>query len=344
MGVYEIDPLTDDRWPDLLERQSRASVFHTRNWLEALKRTYKYEPIAYTTAAPGTPLTNGWVFCRIQSWLTGRRLVSLPFSDHCIPLINSEAELGQMSQVVLQGKEQERWKYIECRLPDETPFPGGFVRSHQFYLHRLNLEPDLDTLFNGLHKSSTQRKIKRAERESLICEVGCSELLLDKLYKLLSLTRRRRKMPPQPRKWFSNLLGCFGSELTVWVASKQEIPVASIITIRFKNSLVYKYGGSDDRFFQFGGMQWLLWRAIMDAKQRGLTELDLGRSDVRDKGLSVFKDRLGATSSCLTYFRYPVDPSRVAVARGMSWPEKLGPYIPDGLITFGGRLLYRHFG
>jgi hypothetical protein len=344
MGVYEIDPLADDRWPDLLERHSQASVFHTRSWLGALKRTYGYEPVVYTTTAPGTPLANGWVFCRIQSWLTGRRLVSLPFSDHCVPLISTETELEQISRVVLQGKEQKRWKYIECRLPDGNPFPASFVRSDQFFLHRLNLEPQLATLFNGLHKSSTQRKIQRAEREALICEVGCSEILLDRFYRLLSLTRRRHKLPPQPRKWFSNLVACFGSELTVWVASKQETPVASIITIRFKNSLVYKYGGSDDRFFRFGGMQLLLWHAIMDAKQHGLTELDLGRSEMHDTGLSVFKDRLGATSSCLTYFRYPGDSSTIEVTSGVAWPQRLGPYIPDGLVTFGGRLLYRHFG
>src|SRR3954466_16366714 len=109
MGVYEINPLTDDRWPDLLERHSQASVFHTRSWLGALKRTYAYEPVAYTTTQPGTSLENGWVFCRIQSWLTGRRLVSLPFSDHCIPLTNTGAELEQISKVILQGKEQKHW-------------------------------------------------------------------------------------------------------------------------------------------------------------------------------------------------------------------------------------------
>ena len=35
---------------------------------------------------PDEPLENGFLFCRVESWLTGRRLVSLPFSDHCEPL------------------------------------------------------------------------------------------------------------------------------------------------------------------------------------------------------------------------------------------------------------------
>jgi hypothetical protein len=343
MVVYEIDPLTDDRWPDLLERHSRASVFHTRSWLQALKRTYSYEPVAYTTTAPGTQLTNGWVFCRIRSWLTGSRLVSLPFSDHCDPLINDEVELQQISKAVLQGKERQQWRYIECRLPNGGTL-GGLARSNQFNLHKLDLEPDLNELYGRLHKSSTQRKIKRAEREQLTCEAGSSEKLIGKFYRLLLLTRGRHGVPTQPRKWFSNLLSGFGSQLTVWVASKQGTPVASIVTICFKSSLVYKYGGTDERFFRFGGMQLLLWQAIMDAKKRGLKEFDLGRSDLHDKGLNVFKDRLGAASSCLTYFRYPAESSGNAFTGQMSRYRKFASYIPGSLMTVAGRLLYRHFG
>ena len=78
MSVYEIDPLCDPRWPEFLQKNPRASVFHTAGWLEALKRTYGYEPVAYTTSAPEAELASAWVFCRICSWLTGRRLAVTP--------------------------------------------------------------------------------------------------------------------------------------------------------------------------------------------------------------------------------------------------------------------------
>ena len=53
MSIYALDPLQDPRWPEFLEQQSSASVFHSRGWLAALQRTYGYEPIAYTTSPPG---------------------------------------------------------------------------------------------------------------------------------------------------------------------------------------------------------------------------------------------------------------------------------------------------
>src|SRR5271165_3889126 len=94
--IYDLDPLQDPRWEDFLERHPQASVFHTMGWLEALRRTYGYEPCVVTTAAPGEDLRNGIVFCRVKSWLTGNRAVSLPFTDHCQPLVGSAENLAAL--------------------------------------------------------------------------------------------------------------------------------------------------------------------------------------------------------------------------------------------------------
>ena len=59
------------------------------------------------------------------------------------------------------------------------------------------------------------------------------------------------------------------------------------------------------RITRLGGMPFLFWRLIQDARARGFAELDLGRSDVDQPGLIAFKDHLGATRSTLTYYRYP---------------------------------------
>src|SRR5215469_16265318 len=87
--VYIIDPLQDIRWEQFLQVHHDACLFHSTAWLGALQRTYGYTPLVYTTSRPREPLRDGMVFCRVDSWLTGRRLVGLPFSDYCAPLIDS---------------------------------------------------------------------------------------------------------------------------------------------------------------------------------------------------------------------------------------------------------------
>src|SRR5215472_17039235 len=93
MAIHAIDPLRDLRWAEFVERHPRASVFHTPGWLKALRRTYGYEPVVYTTSSPKADLNDGLVLCRIRSRITGHRLVSLPFSDHCEPLTDCPEDL-----------------------------------------------------------------------------------------------------------------------------------------------------------------------------------------------------------------------------------------------------------
>ena len=114
-GVWAIDPLQDDRWQELINRNPNASVFHTRGWLAALRATYGYEPVAFTTSAPTEQLTNVILFCAVRSRLTGSRLVSLPFSDHCEPLVRDADQFRMLCAHVELLRKQQRWKYAEMR-------------------------------------------------------------------------------------------------------------------------------------------------------------------------------------------------------------------------------------
>src|ERR1700760_3986758 len=109
MTLYLVDPISDPRWTELLGHDARATIFHSPGWLGALRQTYSYEPVVVTTSPPSQPLTNGVVFCKIKSWFTGRRLVSLPFSDHCEPLI----EAGQDPCDFVETQGLERFRYVE---------------------------------------------------------------------------------------------------------------------------------------------------------------------------------------------------------------------------------------
>ena len=176
--IYCIEPLTDPRWDGLLEKHPSASVFHSKAWLEALRRTYGYESIAYTTSAPEEPLRNGIAFCQVESWLTGRRLVSLPFSDYCEPLLERTEEIELFVQKLQQESDTGRWRYIEMRPLETFGMENRLWHATAKYaLHRLDLRPDLQTLFKGFHKDSIQRKINRAKREGLTCQVGTSEAI-----------------------------------------------------------------------------------------------------------------------------------------------------------------------
>lgn len=342
--VYEIDPLQDVRWPQLVDRHNLATVFHSKEWLAALHRTYGYRPSALTTSGPGESLTNALVFCRVSSWLTGRRLVSVPFSDHCTPLIDCEEDFGSLLARLKRERDEQRGKYLELRCDTKSAiWAAGLERSATFCLHRLDLRPSLSQLFHAFHESCIRRKLARSQREGVVYAEDTSEESLQKFYQLAVLTRRRHQIPPQPLSWFRNLIACMGDKVKLRLAFQGGQPVAGILTIRHQDTLTYKYGFSDSQFHRFGSMQLLLWKAIQEAKNDGLVEFDMGRTDWNNKGLLTFKDRWGATRSVLAYLRYPASkPQQHIEDLSMRVAKRLFTLAPDGLLKAAGNILYRH--
>jgi len=141
------------------------------------------------------------------------------------------------------------------------------------------------------------------------------------------------------------LIECIGDGIKIHVASKNSQPVASILTLSFKRTLVYKYGCSDRSFNHLGGTQFLFWRVIQEAKHDELQEFDLGRSDLQTPGLVTFKDRWGSTRSVINYYRCPA-PSHQTV--GTRWSTRIAQSflarMPDKVLVAMGQMLYRHIG
>jgi len=344
-SVHEINPLCDSRWEAFINAHPRASVFHSTNWLRALQTAYGYDPLVVTTCSPDTPLTNGLVFCRVESWLTGWRFVSLPFSDHCEPLVNDSLELNDLLLHVKRYVDADKWKYMEIRPTGCQPgSQTGLGRSITYSFHRLDLRKSKEELFRTFHKDCVQRKIRRAERENLHYEEGNSEILLGRFYDLLVVTRRRQHLPPQPLSWFRALVAEFGDNLKIRVASKDDLPIASILTITHKQSMVYKYGCSDARFHKFGGMALLFWNAIQEAKHKGFEEFELGRSDSANHGLIAFKEHWGAVGSELNYWTYPSANRVTSNNPSKAMLRQFVRVVPDPILKVTGKLFYRHIG
>jgi GNAT acetyltransferase-like protein len=343
--VYEIDPLRDARWDRFIEAHPRSSIFHSRMWLRVLHEAYGYEPFVLSTSSPTQDLENGLVFCRVKSWLTGRRLVSLPFSDHCEPLVDDGNRLDLLLAHAKNDVDQGKSKYVEIRPILEKPAATTQLElGMAYYLHKIDLEKDLQVLFRGFHKDCVQRKIRRAEKESLDYEEGCSDALLEKFYRLLLTTRRRQHLPPQPRRWFRHLVAGLGDSLKIRVVSKGGVPIASIVTILHKKTMTYKYGCSDSRYHKLGGTSQLFWKAIQEAKDKGCISFDLGRSNIDNDGLIAFKEHWGASRSPLNYWRYPHKIARRPSSLETKIVNKAVAMAPNAVLVALGQLLYPHIG
>ncbi len=350
-SIDTIDPLADVRWKTFVEWHPEASVFHHPSWLQALRKTYGFRPFAFTTAHPGEALSDGLLLCPVDSWVTGKRWISLPFSDHCDLLAGSNESRKCLLEHVAKSLGRG-FEYAELRSTDASgTAPAENWRSdNRFLRHSISLRPSKEEIFQRFHKSFVQRKIRRAEREGLRYVSGRSGTLLDQFYDLVLRTRRRQRVPPQSFRWFQNLASCMEDRLSIHIAFKERQATAGILTLTHRNTLTYKYGCSDERFNNLGGTPFLFWNVIQSAKDSGLDTLDLGRSEVDNEGLILFKERLGATPSRLTYWTYTRSTTQQSRRNGMvRLAQHVMPRLPAvalrlprSILAFSGSLFYRH--
>ena len=83
-----IDPEADPRWDDFVQQHPEGSIYHHSAWKKVLEETYGFDPfyVALENKTEGT--FEGIVpFMLVNSWLTGKRLVSLPFTSYCNPIV-----------------------------------------------------------------------------------------------------------------------------------------------------------------------------------------------------------------------------------------------------------------
>jgi CelD/BcsL family acetyltransferase involved in cellulose biosynthesis len=335
-----IDPLTDGRWRDLVQRHPRASAFHTPEWLDALRRTYGFAPVVYAGDPAHGDLRSAVAFCGVASWLTGRRLVSLPFSDHCEPLVEDVEQLATILGHAADEARRNGWRYVQIRPRTTGLGVAPFALDESNYHYALDLRPDADAIFKGI-KKQTRYDIRRAERGTLRHVVGRADEFVRAYFRLHVMTRSTHGVPPQPLAWFRNVARCLGDMVDVHLLLDDGRPIAGLVTLLFRDQLMWKYSASDPVRDRLGMGKYLAWESIRSAKERGATTLDMGRCEPANVGLAQFKERWGATRTDLAYFRYPA-PARSRSPHIAAAARRVVERLPSPVLAIAGRLAYRH--
>ena len=120
--------------------------------------SYKYKP-NFCILKNNKEISALIPFMEVQSFFTGKRGVSLPFSDYCNPIIKEQTNTKELLERIIEFGKKSTWRYIDMHGGEN--FFQGFESSIQFYGHVLKLTPDVDQTFVSF-RSSTRRNIKKA--------------------------------------------------------------------------------------------------------------------------------------------------------------------------------------
>jgi len=106
---------TDSRLSSFVEQRAEASFYHDQAWLDLISKLYGYSVISLTTTNSSGQISGFLPLCFMYSRLTGRRLVALPFSDHCPILAEDEASANELIDQAILLARKEKVQYLELR-------------------------------------------------------------------------------------------------------------------------------------------------------------------------------------------------------------------------------------
>lgn len=338
-----VDPSTIQDWDEQIKELPGASFFHSAAWAKVLKKAYGYTPLYFVNT--DRKLNTVIPMMEVSSFLTGKRAVSLPFTDYCEQLApHSEVTKVLFDEIRLEGKKRS-WKYIELRGGAE--FLGDCKASAFYYRHTLDLSPGTEKLFNGL-RNSTRRNIKKAEREGVEISFETSMEALRAFYRLNCLTRREHSLPPQPWHFFVNIHDEVISKGAGFIALGyfQGKPIAAGVYMRTNGDAVYKYGASDKKYQHLRANNLLMWEVIKRYANEGCKQLCLGRTECENQGLRRFKTGWGAREHVINYYQYNLALNAYMPVRQIvfSAANRIFSRMPIPVSKAVGILLYRHVG
>jgi CelD/BcsL family acetyltransferase involved in cellulose biosynthesis len=337
-----VDPVEDPRWSELVERSSDASVFHHPLWLALLRDRYRYPMTAVCVSGADGELLAGLPIAIVRSRLTGTRLVSVPFSDVCGPIVGQ----GDREQPLLAAVDDERRRLgLALELHAEVPSLPGSGPSDRFYHHVVPLDAGPELVLGKHVKQSKRRGAARALELGVTVAQRIDEAAIDAFFHLHVLNRHRLGIPTQPRSFFRGLTALFDRGMGfVLVAEWEGRPIAATIYLRHRSTLTYKYGASDPAQLDKRPNELLQLEALRIACEAGCSVLDLGRTELDNDGLRRFKRYLGANERELTYTMAPPPASGHSVRSVSSLQKTVIRRAPPAFGRLLGAAVYRHFG
>lgn len=284
--------ISDAQYAEMCEVFENHSIYHTREWHQFLKETFGWRTKLISDHSDGK-LSFFFPYIEKRSIGFRKKRISLPLSHH-VPLLATNDYTVNWAELLhlTDGG-------LECKTGIHSS-NDLIQQSIQNDLAVLDLAPyqSIEELFAAMHKSSIQRKIKKARKSGVEINEAASEADYQVFMDMEVETRMRQGSPIYPMSFFRNLYRVFhaSGKVKLFIATVNEKPAAGIIFLHHNNTAIYAYGGSysNDDWFKLGVNQLAMWAAIEDAFNSGCTKIDFGTSPRSQPSLLAYKLKWGA--------------------------------------------------
>jgi hypothetical protein len=352
VSVLIVEPWKDPRWDAYVASHPRATVYHTAGWIRIVCETGRYPSLCLVSEENGG-VTGVLPLAAVDSFLTGRRISTLPFSDACFALADDAEAAAALLERAKAIRAERRAGFHEMRgrpaLRDgsEADAPG-YARSGHFYNFLVPLAGDPEAVRMTFSRTGVRQAISKGTKLGVTVRLGGAGDL-DTFYTLYVRNRIRHGIPPQPRRLFASILDRPGADATamLYIAEHEGVAVAALVVLRHRGVTYAKYEGVDETRRELQALYPLFWKSIEDAVLAGDRGYDFGRTAADNPGLCQFKQKWGTTQIEMPYYFAPAgEAPSVVKSDSLKYRLFTGAFrrMSPGLAVRVGERIFRHFG
>jgi hypothetical protein len=222
-------------------------------------------------------------------------------------------------------------------------------RSTLYFHHFIALDGELEALKKRFSRTCVRQWLSRAERSRVTIERGHTYRDLQRVYAIVTETRRRHFLPPIPFRFFESLQRVLQPDhleiLTAWLEGE---PIAGALALKYRDTFTLEYAGEAEAARNTGASQLLYWEAIQLAHSEHFRRFSLGRTSVFNTGLAQYKRRWGTMEEELPILTLAIDGSHRSRAQEKFLLYRLAQAVvrhcPEPGYRTLGEFCYRHWG
>lgn len=301
---------TEPLWDEYVRKHSEGSFYHQLWWRDLFRNSFRFEP-HYLMARRGTKVAGVMPLFKTPT-LRGSLMTSIPFRDRAAPLADDVQTLEKLLRRALDISRDSNCNTILVK--SISPLTLGedlkavFAHSSDWIRSVASLPSDQETFWKRIN-DKTRNMIRQAQKAGLeFSLVNHDAETAEAAVAVLRKTQHRLGIPPFSKAYYLNLVErLVRDKLGEICTVKNHGRVIAAAILFFENSAaIYAYAGSLPEAWPLRANDFLVWKSLVLAIERGKMIFDFGSDSSRQDNLLFFKKKWGADQTPLHYYSHNI--------------------------------------
>ncbi len=286
--VRELDASGWERWEAYVGSHPQASFFHRAGWKRVIENSFG-QRTHYLYAERDGQIRGVLPLARYRSLLFGNGLISNGCCMGGGPLADDDDAYRALDETAIDLLRRLGATYLEYRQPIRR-HPDWNCRDNLYATFEQPMATDEDAALKQIPRKQ-RAVVRKAMQGALIDEMDTG---VDRLHALYAVNVRNLGTPVFSKRYFRNLKAEFGTDCDILTVSLDGRPLSSVLSFYFRDRVMPYYTGSVDQARPVGANDFMYWRLMRRAVERGYRTFDFGRSKI-GTGPYAFKKNWGFT-------------------------------------------------